>query len=628
MYLQRCLFFLLFFLLSAPLFASMGVTAAEKGGQLYFLYDPDNTLEIQDIAGSMQDAFSPLSDDLSLGYQPGTAWLKLRLTNHSKQTHERWLEVRPAHLDQVLLYQPGDHGWQTRVKGDNAPWANRHIQHRTSVFHLQLAPGETQTWYLQIKTTGNLAASLRLWEPADMLKHQGREMLVLGGFLVAALLLALINLLQAVAIRERIYAVYGAYLLTIAVFISLVEGLAHYVFASSEPLYLEPWISLLHSLLILLTWWLLRDLVHLQRLYPRLDRTINWLQGLLFVVGVAFLLLGWDAQLKPWLWKIFIVQLLFNLLLASLLAVKGNRSARFYLIAFGLLLISALFNTLSLLGWVQLEVWDNVLPALASLIHMLLMQLTINDRVYTAKRAYEKARDRTLHQALEEEQQAGLEQQQFLRTVAHEFRTPLAAIQSANELLEVTGAKNESLFKRSLEHQRLSLNKLSQLVDKALSLEDFERMQWRRDVALVDWEPLVQQVLARLQSALDDKKAKVAVQVDGSLAGDLQLLETLVFHLLDNALKHNPVGCKIRIEGHNAAGWYQLKVVDEGVGIAKEEQQRIFGKFQRGSQVTEPGLGLGLYMVDRITRLHGGKLSMVSHPNQGSSFTIELPNVA
>lgn len=616
------------FFLNPLAFASFEVAELEEEASVYFFYDAENSLEIQDIQDLDSEFFALLDSDLNLGYQSGSVWLKFSLSNHSSKAIERWLEVRPAHLDDVRLHRPTDQGWKVAVQGDRHPWSGRSIQYRTSVFGIELAPDETQTFYLQIRSTGSLAASLKLWEPSAMIQHQGREMLILGGFLVAALLLALMNILQSVAMMERLYAVYGAYLLVIAVFLAMAEGVIHYLLSRNEPLYLEPWISLFHSLLILLTWSLLREVVHLQRYYPRLDRGANWLHGLLFLVGIISIPLGWDADLKPWLWQIFIAQLLFNLLLACWLVFKNNRSARFYLLAFGPLLLAALFNTLSLLGWVQLNIWDNVLPALASLVHMLLMQLTVNDGVYTAKKAYEKARDAALNQALEEEQQAGLEQQQFLRTVANEFRTPLAAIQSANELLSLMGTHNPTRFEKNLERQRHSLNRLSQLVDNALSLESFEQMQWRRDVAQVDFGPLAQQVISELRPLIAARDAKVELNVAGSLAGDYQLLKTALHHLVDNALKHNPKGCKIQIDGNNAAGCYRLSVTDDGVGIPEEEQKWILGKFQRGAKATEPGLGIGLYMVDRIIRLHGGKLSLVSRANQGSQFYAELPDLA
>ncbi|MBE0507694.1 MAG: sensor histidine kinase [Marinospirillum sp.] len=599
----------------------------DLAGQLLFFYDADNRLTLNDLLAKEQ-AFIPLDGDLNLGYQPGTAWLKFTLTNHYDRTYEGWLEVRPAHLDHVILYQPaGNKQWRVEIQGDNSRWAHRSVQHRTSVFELRLDAGETRTWYLQIQTTSNLAASLRIWEPEAMTRHLGREMLMMGGFLVAALLLALINAMQSVVMRERIYGIYAAYLMALALFLSMTEGIAHFLLAWDQPLRAEPWISLLHSLLILLTWWLLRDLVQLQRHYSRLDRWLWVFHGVLLFLGLMAIAGGWDAWLKPWLWQVFMLQVMFNLLLAIWLAVRGNRAARFYLLAFGPLMLAALVTIFGLLGLIELKFWNNALSIAGSLVHMLLMQLTVNDRVYAAKRAYEKARDEALNRALEEEQQAGLDQQQFLRRVAHEFRTPLAAIQSANELLSVTGGNNPELLSRSLEHQRQSLDKLTQLVDKALQLENFERLQWRRDVAQIECRPLVQKVLSQLKPLIQQRQTQVEQDISGSLAGDPQLLETLLLQLLDNALRHNPPGRTLRIDGQALPGLYRLMVWDNGLGIPVADQQRIFGKFQRGAEVTESGLGMGLHVAERIARLHGGQLLLESEPGQGSCFIVELPDV-
>lgn len=598
----------------------------ELSGQLSFFYDADNRLTLDNLL-EVEQAFTPLTGDLSLGYQTGTAWLKFTLRNPDAVPYEGWLEVRPAHLDQVIFYQQNKAGvWQTEIQGDNHQWSQRRIQHRNSVFELYLEPDTTRTYYLQIHTTSNLAASLRLWQPEAMTRHFGREMLLMGGFLVAALLLALINTMQSLVMKERIYAVYAVYLLALALFLSMTEGIAHFLLAWDQPLRAEPWISLLHSLLILFTWWLLRDLVQLQRHHPRLDRLLWVFHSALLSLGLIAILGGWDTELKSWLWQIFVLQVVFNLFLALWLAIHGNRAARFYLLAFGPLMLAGLVTIFGLLGLIQLKFWNNQLSIIASLIHMLLMQLTVNDRVYAAKKAYEKARDQALNQALEEEQQAGLDQQQFLRRVAHEFRTPLAAIQSANELLAVTAGKNPELLAKSLEYQRQSLDKLIQLVDKALHLEDVERLQWRRDVAQVECHPLVQKVLNQLQPLIQQRQAQVEENISGSLAGAPQLLETLLLQLLDNALRHNPPGRILRIDGRSLPGLYRLTVRDNGVGIPVEDQQRIFGKFQRGIEVTEPGLGMGLYVAQRIVRLHGGQLLLDSKPEHGSCFIVELPD--
>lgn len=600
----------------------------ELAGQLSFYYDADQQLTLDDLL-EMEAAFVPLSGDLSLGYQTGTAWLKFTLRNPDAVPYEGWLEVRPAHLDQVIFYQQNKAGvWQAEVQGDNSLWSPRRIQHRNSVFELYLEPDTTRTYYLQIHTTSNLAVSPQIWQPEAMTRHFGREMLLVGGFLVTAWLLALINAMQAWVIKERLYLIYAAYLTSLAGFFFMSEGVAHFLLAWDQPLRAEPWISLLHSLLLLLTWWLLRDLVQIKQHYPRLDRLLCWLHGSLLLLNLFAILGGWDDWLKSWLWQAFIAQVLFNLLLALLLASQGQRVARFYLMAFGPMLLGALFTLLGTLGLLQFKFWNNNLSMMASLAHMFLMQLTVNHRVYAAKRAYEQARDQALHQALEQEQLSGLDQQQFLRRVAHEFRTPLAAIQSANELLSLTAGKNPELLTKSLEYQRQSLDKLMQLVDKALHLEDVERLQWRRDVAQVDCQLLVKKVLDSLQPLIQVRQAQLEWRVSGSLAGDTQLLESLMYQLLDNALRHNPMGRTLRIQGQQQAEHYCLKVCDDGVGIAPKDQQRIFGKFQRVDGAAESGLGMGLYIADRIVRLHGGQLLLESTLGQGSCFIIQLPNIA
>jgi len=108
--------------------------------------------------------------------------------------------------------------------------------------------------------------------------------------------------------------------------------------------------------------------------------------------------------------------------------------------------------------------------------------------------------------------------------------------------------------------------------------------------------------------------------------GDLMRLEIVVNNLVDNAIKYSPRGGDV-ITALSIDGKFALvTVTDKGIGIAAEDMSRLFVRFSRLGELPDvPGTGLGLYLARELARLHGGDISVVSTPGQGSEFTLSLP---
>jgi signal transduction histidine kinase len=111
-----------------------------------------------------------------------------------------------------------------------------------------------------------------------------------------------------------------------------------------------------------------------------------------------------------------------------------------------------------------------------------------------------------------------------------------------------------------------------------------------------------------------------------SAIADRAMMELALSNLIDNALKYSPPGGPITLRVGTTAGNGWIEVEDHGVGIAPNEIETIFDKFYRGGDAqTVPGAGLGLHLVRRIVREHGGEVGVVSQPGKGSRFRVRLP---
>ena len=144
----------------------------------------------------------------------------------------------------------------------------------------------------------------------------------------------------------------------------------------------------------------------------------------------------------------------------------------------------------------------------------------------------------------------------------------------------------------------------------------------------VDINALVRRIAA--ETLGEDSPLRVVYHLDenvGSCRADPAWLREAVNQLIDNAQRFMPEGGTLTIRTERQADKLRIAISDTGIGIAEEDQKRIFDRFFRVDHAhTSPGFGLGLTIASRITELHGGCLEVASEPGRGSTFTIVLPD--
>jgi signal transduction histidine kinase len=116
----------------------------------------------------------------------------------------------------------------------------------------------------------------------------------------------------------------------------------------------------------------------------------------------------------------------------------------------------------------------------------------------------------------------------------------------------------------------------------------------------------------------------------GEMVGDERRIKQVVFHLLTNAIKFSPEGGKVTLEAHRDADVVRISVVDSGIGIATDDQEKVFDKFWRSekAQSHHRSSGLGLSLVKSFVELHGGEVEVASQPGAGTRVTCRLPVTA
>lgn len=219
----------------------------------------------------------------------------------------------------------------------------------------------------------------------------------------------------------------------------------------------------------------------------------------------------------------------------------------------------------------------------------------------------------------------------FIDTLSHELKTPLTSIIAAAGLLaeelEVTGDESYQKLIQTIIH---NANTLETRLAELMEIVKTGSGQLQLQLEPVDMKSLLQGIGLQISPLLQSKGQNLNIDLPASLPiihGDGQRLEQVVLNLMTNATKFTPEGGNITLRARKQDTSLVVAVQDTGIGIAKEEQTRLFKPYSRLSadRQRHPGLGLGLALAKQVVELHGGKIWVESEPGKGSTFSFSLP---
>lgn len=447
----RLLLALLLVLVAQPLLAAVTLDATrlplQLGRELSYLQDAGNRLGIAEVAApAFAGRFTPVTQQVAnFGYSDATVWLRTEL--HNRSSNDDWLlALQYSQLDCVDFYLLDRHGRLLhQAAGDSRPFALRPVRHRHFVFRFQLPPGESATLYLQARSAGTLLLPLAITTPQLLQEADHRDQLLAGIYAGTLLAMLVYNLLLYLSLRERGYLYYVLYIASFGVVQATFYGIG------SEYLWPERHLNNIALPLgmgvtaVFLGLFSLRFL-QLRQQWPAAARVIDAFVWLFAILGAASFFTAYGPIIRSSIVASLIAPLAL-LAISGRLWWRGYRPARYFLIAFAVLLLGFLANGLTMLNLAP----DNLLTGygmpVGSMLEITLLSFALAHRLKLAQED---------NQRLQQAHAAELEQRVGERTLA--LHQALRDLTHSNEQLyrltmqdALTGLYNRKYFDEYLQ---------------------------------------------------------------------------------------------------------------------------------------------------------------------------------
>jgi two-component system phosphate regulon sensor histidine kinase PhoR len=223
-------------------------------------------------------------------------------------------------------------------------------------------------------------------------------------------------------------------------------------------------------------------------------------------------------------------------------------------------------------------------------------------------------------------------QKDFINNMTHEFKTPISSIKIASDFLSNdANVKNDARLSRYIQIIREQNQRLNEQVEKVLNIARLEKDSIELKKEIFDINQTLQDVINN--ESLKLKMGHISFHSStGSqfIHADKLHFVNVVANMIDNAIKYSPGDPKVDISLDESENQLLLQIKDNGIGIDKENQKKLFNKFYRvstGNVHDVKGFGLGLYYVKNICSAHGWQIQVFSEPGQGSEFIITIPKL-
>ncbi|HEX6431092.1 MAG TPA: 7TM diverse intracellular signaling domain-containing protein [Niastella sp.] len=634
-------------------------------------------------AGELDNQFKQHNaETLNFGVTRSVIWLKFSLQNKTPQRVPDWiLSLDYPLFDYVTLYVQKGNNWQTQLSGDMLPYSVRPMKYRHFAFTLDLPDTNTTTCYIRLASSGSMQINVNLQQPTAFVKDDLYAELGHGIFFGALLIMMCYNLFLYVGLRDKAYLAYVAFILVNLLLQATFSGHTTQFILGNSPYWANHIIPILMSASSIVMAAFSITFLN-TRQFAKTIHTV--LLAIVFVASANLLSSFWlKLSITISGAGLLVIIACVTVIVAGIISLrKGNRAARFYLLAWALLIISGLITSFRNFGFLAPGFFTTNCIRIASMVEAVLLAMALADRYNQYKKEKEAAQaetlriqqeanrdleekvmDRTklLHQSLEELKtaQAKLVQKEKMASlgeltagIAHEIQNPLNFVTNFAEVSEElvedlktevkAGAHENALT--LVDYLSSNLNKIVHHGKRAGSIVKGMLLHSRKDIGEtmeIDVCALADDCLKLAYQSFKTKNNTCNVQLTKHFeyepvmyACNPQELDRVLMNLFANALyaldkrktresnKYQPV---LSVSIRQIKTGIEIVVHDNGTGMSASVQEKIFQPFFTTKPANQ-GTGLGLSIsFDIITKGFGGELTVTSAENAFTAFTIRLP---
>ncbi len=577
--------------------------------------------------------FSPLeSDNHSVGFTSDAYWVRFKLENSDDEIQTYYLETARPITDIAELFQIKDNVMQSFKSGDQIPFDERQVQHRSSVFKIELPKQSTQEFYLYLKSDGEtINIPLNLYDEASFWKVNYNQQLFLGLFYGLLFLAGIIYLFFYTGLKEKSFIYYGFYVFSIALMQASLDGLIfQYVFPNGG--FLNDRAVLITALLSNI--FLLKYCEHFLNVDKKLQSFNKMFKAIYIVIGLLFVMVFVSPKTLELTYPLSNLNGLISLILI-LTTVAVMRYKRISIDPY--FSIGIFFLVIGLLGFVMnnLSLLPNNFYTLNSAkfgsgFEVIFLSLSMTNLI----RKLRLEKENSQAEALQKSQEISQLKTYFMSNMSHELRTPINAIMGIAEA-QLSSQSDESQRKQFEIIKNASLSLLSNVND-ILDFEKIEKNELKLKTEKFNPSIALNQICNNWRNEAKNKglyfKFEMDYKIPTMVEGDYERFIQIINNVLSNAVKFTNSG-GITFKLHctaqpNDQYRFSFNVLDTGVGMKPEIKKHIFDSFNQMSLNHKRqfgGIGLGLTIVRHLVELFEGKISIESIEGNGTEVFIDLP---
>ncbi len=607
------------------------------GGHIEILEDARDQWTIVEVMRRHRDGqFKDSNRDIpNFGYTRSAIWLKFTVEPMWPYRHEILLEFDWPHADfiELFVYTVNEHGTfrgtKHKLAGRKVLVADWEYAYRNFLFNLPLEARKTHIVFIKLKTVDSLRAPLMLWEKEAFWPHAKNEYHVLGFYYGLMFVIIVYNLLVYLTTKDLSFLLFTLHMASTALFEFSFNGLAtEYLwpgFPGITAISMSAFVFLLTGFAVIFS----NQFLNLKKNFPYGHKLLNIVLGL-SVMGLVGLLVMPSHIINPYtacLAGIFPPVLLWTSFRCVKLKIPFSKH---FIFIWTLMLIATTIAGLTFLGVFPHTSFTNYFHQVCSALEAILFSIVLAGRINVLR---EKNKEIELHGLQIEKERAAAQassqaKSAFLANMSHEIRTPINAVTGMLYLLKQTDLT--PVQQDFTEKMRVAANTLLGIINDILDISKIEAGKLKLEHIDFDLGTVIENVTTLVEMKTAEKHLDLVVACDDvpctTLYGDPLRLGQVLTNLVNNAVKFTETG-EIGIYCQKiGTDRFRFDVKDTGIGMTKQEMDRLFQAFSQADISTTRkygGTGLGLAISKRLVEMMDGRIWVESQPGKGTCFSFE-----